>query len=837
MNIIFKFYPLLSLLLFSSVLIGQDVDFIPAGKSDGYTKYNLTVSTASGVDGSGGYTYAGTGFTAATSYYIKVSFDNGSTWYSINNATATSGTWLGTGLFTTDNNGEMQISFSHSRLTALAAWPGNDGTINLRVSNLAQDTHYPGSSGAAFTLDLTRPSISTAVIASNNSNTGYATTGDQISVTFTTSENLSTDASYDLSGDISGVSITASGSGTSWTAANTVSTHAEGAATFDITYYDANENIGASSLSATTDGSTVTIDKTAPTITTSIASDNSTTTLAKTGDVVTVSISSSEILSAAPTVTIDGNNVTPNPNTAASSYTAVRTMEAGDTQGTVAFAITNISDRAGNSASNVTAASNGTNVTFDSVAPTLTGITIASNNALSSSLAKPDDVVTLTFFTSEKAQTPTATIATEASSETNANGDQLSWTATKTMDADDANGTVAFTIDYYDLAGNQGTQATAVLSGGNVTYDRTDPAANSVVVASSNSNSSNYAMNGDVVSVTINASEDLQSNAGLSPYGISSATIAGQAISAGNISAISSTQWKVSYTMDGGESDGAASYAFTMADEAGNTETVTSAGSNVVIDNTAPTLSAVTIASNNTNDAYAKVGDVITLSITSTEDLTAAPTVFLAGRSATVNDVGGSASDYTATITGSSTDTQGAVAISIAFTDLTGNAGTTVTATTNGSSVTYDRAVPTLSAVTVTSNNDNTSYAKQGDIVTLSFTSSENVQASPTVTIDGNAATVSGSNSTWAAAYTMQSGDTEGDVNFTIDFVDISGNSGTRVTSLTSGNKIVYDETTPTLPTVDISSDNSNGATFAKVGDVITSGKLDDTIMPPNTPG
>jgi len=268
--------------------------------------------------------------------------------------------------------------------------------------------------------------------------------------------------------------------------------------------------------------------------------------------------------------------------------------------------------------------------------------------------------------------------------------------------------------------------------------------------------------------------------------------------------------------LDGTETDGAASYAFTMADEAGNTATVTSAGSNVVVDNTAPTLSSVTIASNNTNDAYAKVGDVITLSITSSEDLTAAPTVFLAGRSATVNDVGGSASNFTATITGSTTDTQGQVAISIAFTDLTGNAGTTVTATTNGSSVTYDRAVPTLSAVTVTSNNDNTAYAKQGDIVTLSFTSSENVQASPTVTMDGNAATVSGSNTSWTAAYTMQNGDTEGDVNFTIDFTDISGNSGTQVTSLTSGNKIVYDETIPTLPTVDISSNNSNGATFAK---------------------
>ena len=86
-------------LLLSSTIVGQDVDFIPAGKTDGYTKYNLTVSTASGVDGVGGYTFSGTGFTAATSYYVKVSFDGGSTWYSINNATATSGTWLGTGLF------------------------------------------------------------------------------------------------------------------------------------------------------------------------------------------------------------------------------------------------------------------------------------------------------------------------------------------------------------------------------------------------------------------------------------------------------------------------------------------------------------------------------------------------------------------------------------------------------------------------------------------------------------------------------------------------------------------------------------------------------------------
>jgi hypothetical protein len=545
-----------------------------------------------------------------------------------------------------------------------------------------------------------------------------------------------------------------------------------------------------------------------------LTSNNSTNTLAKTGDVVTLSIGSSEILDVAPTVTIDGNSITPNPNSSASSYAVARTMQNGDTQGAIAFLISNIKDRAGNTLANQSSTSDGTSVSFDSVDPTLTGITIASNNSISATKAKPDDVVTLTFYTSEQAQTPTVLIVGENASEANASGDKLSWTATKIMDTEDGNGTVTFSIDFFDLAGNQGTQATSILSGSNVTYDKTDPGTNSIAVASSNSTST-LATNGDVVTVTVVANEDLQTNDALSPWGITSASIAGQDISAANISSASATNWEISYTMDGEEADGSASYAFTLADASGNTTDVSSAGSAVTIDNTKPTLSLVSIASNNANDAYAKQGDVITLTITSDEDLIATPTVFIAGRSATVASVGGSATAYTASLTTNSTDTQGAVAISIAFSDLAGIDGDVVTATTNSSSVTFDRSVPTLAALSMTSNNDNTDYAKEGDIVTLSFTSSENVQDSPTVTVDGNNATVSGSNTSWTATYTMQSGDTEGDLAFTVDFIDIAGNNGTRVTSLITGDVVKYDQTTPTLSTARISSNNSNGATVA----------------------
>ena len=160
-----------------------------------------------------------------------------------------------------------------------------------------------------------------------------------------------------------------------------------------------------------------------------------------------------------------------------------------------------------------------------------------------------------------------------------------------------------------------------------------------------------------MITVTVVADEDLQTNDALSPYGIASASIAGQSISGGNISSTSATNWEISYTMNGEESDGSASYAFTMADATGNTTDITSAGSAVTIDNTKPTLTLVSLASNNADASYAKQGDVITLTITSDEDLIALPTVFIAGRSATVAAVGGSATDYTASITTNSTDT------------------------------------------------------------------------------------------------------------------------------------------------------------------------------------
>lgn len=119
-----------------------------------------------------------------------------------------------------------------------------------------------------------------------------------------------------------------------------------------------------------------------------------------------------------------------------------------------------------------------------------------------------------------------------------------------------------------------------------------------------------------------------------------------------------------------------------------------------VADNTAPSLTNVSIASNNSNSDLAKSGDVITLSITASEVLAAAPTVTIAGQAATVS---GSGTSWTATVTVLPSTVLGVSAINISsFQDASGNAGTTVTSVTDSSSVTIGRVPETPTNLQIT---------------------------------------------------------------------------------------------------------------------------------------
>jgi hypothetical protein len=118
----------------------------------------------------------------------------------------------------------------------------------------------------------------------------------------------------------------------------------------------------------------------------------------------------------------------------------------------------------------------------------------------------------------------------------------------------------------------------------------------------------------------------------------------------------------------------------------------------LVDDTTVPTLSAVTIASDNDTTTLAKVGDEITVTIVASEFLRA-PVITIAGNLATVASTSDK-KNWTGKYVMAAGDTAGSVTFSVAFQDIAGRPGVTVDETSDASSVTFDKTVPTmLSAV------------------------------------------------------------------------------------------------------------------------------------------
>jgi hypothetical protein len=161
-----------------------------------------------------------------------------------------------------------------------------------------------------------------------------------------------------------------------------------------------------------------------------------------------------------------------------SEWTATFTLESGDTDGTVTFTIDFV-DSEGNAGPQVTSTSNSSSVTFDTTPPTLTNVSIDSNNATSigtNEIAKAGDTVTLSLTADETIGTPTVAFtvngAPASGSATVTNTSGSNWTATFTLASGDTVGTVAFTIDFSDTAGNVGTQVTSTSDSSSVTFDK-----------------------------------------------------------------------------------------------------------------------------------------------------------------------------------------------------------------------------------------------------------------------------------------------------------------------------------------------------------------------------
>ena len=445
---------------------------------------------------------------------------------------------------------------------------------------------------------------------------------------------------------------------------------------------------------------------------------------------------------------------------------------------------------------------------YDGTAPTLSSVSIASNNSTSTQ-AVADDVVTLTFTASETIATPVVTFnsggaAITDTSVTYVNTSGNTWTAAYTANASDTSGAVSYSIAFSDTAGNAGT---AVTSGtGSVTFDGTAPTMAITAAEVSDGGTSNDG----TLSLTFTSSEATTN------FIMGDITVSGGALS--SFSATSSTVYTATFTPSGAGATTIDVASSTFTDAAGNNNTAATQF-NWTYDGTAPTLSSVSIASNNSTTTQAVADDVVTLTFTASEAISTPVVTFQSGGAAitdtSVTYANTSGNTWTAAYTVNASDTSGSVTFSIAFADTVGNAGTAVTATSNSTSVTasLDTTAPTLSSVSIVTNNAITSVANDGDVVTLTLTASEAI-STPTVTFKSGGAAITDTSvtytnttgNTWTAAYTANASDTFGAVTFSIAYSDTAGNTGTAVTTTTNSTSVSF-MPTPSAAFADVKAD------------------------------
>jgi len=158
-----------------------------------------------------------------------------------------------------------------------------------------------------------------------------------------------------------------------------------------------------------------------------------------------------------------------------------------------------------------------------------------------------------------------------------------------------------------------------------------------------------------------------------------------------------------------------------LEDEVGNSSTETLAGP--VADFTPPSVSSASIDPN-----PAGSGDHVTVSFTSSEELSGNPVVTLGTRSMVLESHSVLAYTYGLDLAG--TETEGTQSVTIELEDLAGN--TTQDATLE---IVLDFTDPAITAISV-----DPVFARSGDVATVAFTISESVPADPVVTLGGRAA-------------------------------------------------------------------------------------------------
>ncbi|HUX39579.1 MAG TPA: hypothetical protein VMV83_00310 [Rectinemataceae bacterium] len=371
-----------------------------------------------------------------------------------------------------------------------------------------------------------------------------------------------------------------------------------------------------------------------------------------------------------------------------------------------------------------------------------------------------------------------------------------------TLKTDQGDGLRTITVQGTDPSKNTTTLDKAGIV--KVVYDTTKPSELAMEIPAS--------VKAPSQSVSVSAIDDL---AGIATYALSGDIIADASGSASPLL----------FTLKPG--DGTKNLTLTVTDNAGNISTTQRS---VFLDTTPSTVS-VGAPSSSGNIGYARNGNSLLLPFTLFESgsgIQGMPAVTIGGRTAIVS---GSYPDYSATIAISANESSLAEGVLAYTIDSVDNAGNVMTQKVASTGITYDRTLPTVTGQALSSSNASHTYAKSGDIVTLSFTPND-ANLAPTASVemkDSSGTTVFMTNTSVAVMtgtansmvnFTTPTGN-DGIVKYSITVTDLAGNSATVSSGATS--EVTVDNTLPTVTSLGMTSSNVNHA-YAKSGDIVTLG-------------
>ena len=441
-------------------------------------------------------------------------------------------------------------------------------------------------------------------------------------------------------------------------------------------------------------------------------------------------------------------------------------------------------------------------VTYDNEIPTLILVNARSDNSFGNQqLANDGNTIELEITASENIQITTSDITILGSTvpilaTTGAATDLTGWSAqSRAVVPSDPSGTVTFSIDFKDIAGNAGTQIVSTTTGNTVVIDRTSATASPIFMYSNNA-STTLAKVGDIVYLQFELDEAFNDLA---------VTIASNVVTQSNFSLVATDTYRMSYTMKNTDPEGPIAFSLLVTDTANNPSTIytsVTSGTAVIFDRTNPTV----VLTDNDADNFVGSTDTLVGTATFSESMQATPTFSLSGGLLTNQELYPTASSsawYYIINLSSFPNIDGTYRVTVAGNDLAGNPYSDTTSTT----FIIDTVSPTL---TLLEDSDADNILSNSDTVVVTATFSEAMQATPTVEISGGvlAATemsATASSAVWTYNLTVSALTyTDGDYQLSVNGTDEAGNVYTGTDSIT----FTLDGTAPTVVLNDSDSDN-----------------------------